>query len=446
MSLKILIIDTIAACPHTETSLELAIKESLYGSSVHYFPAFLFTEAQIWRSSINGNNSLGSSNKQWYDYIIKIISRFVKLELLSSDTPNLLSLPPSIEQLEESELDTYSRYFAHSFSDIPLTENTAEVLKTQEWVKGLAIRSAALFLTIVDRVKPDLVYLFNGRTPESWPCYRISLGLDLRIRYHERGSTISKYELFSAPPAYVKAWKSSFQTFASKALSREDEKNAASFFKRQQIGKVMNVSYADRMLQSVFSTVGILNREFAVFFTSSNFEVYSIPDPDCWNELGDQASAVSTLLSVCQELKVPLVIRVHPNSGRYDRETFIRFHDGVSCLVIHASEGVSSYQLAEAASFRFSVGSTITWELQFRGLPCAVLSNTIGRNEPGVYELRSKEEISSFMQSDSSIESARSSATKIGAFYSSFGEPYEYFKPATFFSGAIDFELVDSVS
>jgi len=443
--MRVLVFEGVAACPHTETSTEIAIKETLYGSVVFYFPAFLYTTHQFWRSNVNGNASLGSKNVDWWKYLTEYVLPFSQIVTLSEREIRDCYNHTRRDEFEELDLANYCRALSHSMVETPLNSETEETLKLSDAIALVTKQSCLLLRLVIDKVRPDLIYVFNGRNPEAWPCYKLFRNLGPDCVFHERGATYKQYALFDAPPAYIGPWQRAYREWNSKLLTRNDEIESALFFRRQEVGRLKNFSpYNTRYNQARYNIKNLNWESSAVFFSSSNFEIQSVPDSDVWNELGDQHSVVVTLYEVCRSLGVPLVIRLHPHSGQYDAETFESLANNIDCFVIKASDEISSYYIAKMARYRFTVGSTITWELMYRGLSCGVLANTFASGEVGITELNTVERIYQFMSETPTADSTIRLASKCGLFLSTFGYSYDFFQPEDEFRGK--FNLSDLAS
>lgn len=444
--MKVLVFDGVAACPHTETSMEICLKEAFFGSAVFYFPAFLYTTHQFWRSYVNGNPDLGHSNSDWWNFINSTLGPILTVMTLSENEVRTMSSHTDKTQHSELDLPAYSKSLAHSMLQIPQGEKSNDLDTTINLIARIVIENDSLFRYVVNKLLPDVVYVFNGRNPEAWPCYRYPNSDGPTRFYHERGSTIFKFALFSSPPAYIRSWQNALKEWDSGMLSRQDKLDASLFFQRQRVGKLKNFSgFNERPSRDSLTVNGLNIEESAVFFSSSNYEIYSVPDTDMWNDLGDQFDVATALRDVCRQYRIPLVIRLHPNSGNYDKHVFNSLEDNNTCFIVKAESEISSYRLAESSRYRFTVGSTITWELMYRRLSCGILSHCIASGFPGVQELSTISGINEHLIQPNPDSNSFDVAEKCGAFFSNFGYSYDLFIPESEFRGRFDHSLLDTL-
>jgi hypothetical protein len=120
--------------------------------------------------------------------------------------------------------------------------------------------------------------------------------------------------------------------------------------------------------------------QFVAFFSTSEFELpaFSFLDPN-FGDFKSQMSAVKTLLSVCEEKNIPLVIRRHPNSlgaKGIDKEMTQWLEVSTHPLVTYVSpeDNVDSISLLRRAKFVFTYRSSIGIEAMYVGRPSYAMS------------------------------------------------------------------------
>ncbi len=234
--MRVLIFEGVAACPHTETSTEISIKETIFGSTVFYFPAFLYTTHQFWRSNVNGNANLGSRNVDWWKYLNEHVMPFSQIVTFTEKEIFDCYNYNRLDGFEQLDLASYCRALSHSMTEMPLHSQTEETRKLSKVIELVAMQTSLLLRTVVDKVTPDLIYTFNGRNPEAWPCYRLFKNIGPKCVFHERGATYRQYALFDSPPAYIAPWQRAFKEFNGRAFTRNVEIESAVFFRRQEVG------------------------------------------------------------------------------------------------------------------------------------------------------------------------------------------------------------------
>jgi len=441
--MKVLIIEATPATPHAETGLEIAIKEKLSGSSVVYAPIFHLLPILVWRSNINGRRleAGADSLEDWIAYLVSQVKDYAEIDVFNLNTvPDYLT--------EEIRRDPFGfHYDGHDFGSL-VRSNAVQLFNTVDdavilsgkfdvclMLAQTAMLAYNLALLLLKRHSPELVYFFNGRTIGSWPIFLACNKIGVRTLVHERGATKDKYSLWTRPPQFQELLKEEIHKFSLGRSHDVARHAAATFYFRQKRGKITNFGFNNRNQDHEADVLldGLLDR-YVVYFTTSNNEVLLMPGQDVRNGLGSQEDAVGTLARVCSDLGVQLIIKMHPGTPEAEWHLYDHLASSPGCIVVPPSSKLSSYRLAEGAYRNISYGSTITWELLYYGIHCAVLSDTIGRGEPGVVELASAEDIKSYLQSDlGAVDSGY--AVKFADFMSNYGVQFEYFHAETLFAG-----------
>ena len=103
-------------------------------------------------------------------------------------------------------------------------------------------------------------------------------------------------------------------------------------------------------------------------------------------------------------------------------------------------ENVCSYELGARAGYRFSVGSTITYELIYMGYPSAFLAPVLGYKD-GLTILSTENEVRTYVSNGpyAKTKDIPDIIHKYGDFYANFGESYKFFKPSGLFSGVFEY-------
>ena len=446
--MKVLIIETTPATPHAETALEIAVKENISGSKVVYCPIFHLLPQLIWKSNINGRNSTGKvdSIADWLTYLTRMVSPYAEVDLFS-----LESTPDYLNESIRQNIFNFS-YDFQPFGTL-VKSNAIEIFRTVdlnfildnhrnicESLAQTAIIAYELSLLLIRKHQPNLVYLFNGRTAASFPIFLACQKLGIKTLVHERGYSIDTYSLWETPPQYIDVVRSGMNKFSMGRSSYEARMSAAIFYYRQRNGKINNLGIINSQDHNLEIRIQGCHERFAVYFPTSSYELLCMPGQDCSNALGPQDVAIATLIRVCNEENMQLIIKMHPNTPKSEQAAYDKFADGEKCIVIPPESSISSYNLGASAFRNFSYGSTITWEFLYSGIQCAVLAYTVGRDEEGVIELSNAESIRQYLRNP--LPPADPSfSIKYADFINSFGERYDFYRAETLFSGVFDVTL-----
>jgi hypothetical protein len=447
--MKVLIFESTPATPHPETALEVAARECYSGSEVIYCPFFQQIPSLIWRSNINGRQSNGISDSltQWLEYLTEQIAPFAEVDVsFGGDYGN------DFTDGFKNDLFNFV-YDNHPFgelvkSNVVQISNSIDVAQFLQNNRGLcedlartAIISYNIARCMINKHDPDLVYIFNGRTVSTWPIFKLCGKMDVKCLIHERGADKDKYSVWDGPPQYQQVLKEAITHFSKARDFNVSRLSAALYYSRQKNGRIKNYGF-NNTVQNHLVPVDIsgLKNKFVAYYTTSNYEMLLMPGQDVTNRLGSQVAAVAALAKVCQEEGIQLIIKMHPGTPRDDWASFDQFRSEDHCLIIYPDSSVSSYLLGEMAYRNISYGSTITWEFIYAGTACAVLSNTVGRNEPGFMELDCEEDIRDYLRHDLHPVD-KYCAVKFADFMANYGEKYELYRPISLFSGVFDSNL-----
>lgn len=447
--MKVLVIETTPATPHAETSLEIAIKETLAGSKVVYCPVFHLLPNLIWRSNINGRSSGGRADsiEDWLKYLLDILRPYVEVDVFA-----LKSVPDYLTESMKNNIFDFI-FDSHQFGAL-VKSNAVQLFDTTDYAFLLAehreaceslaqtaILSYELSLNLIRKHEPDVVYFFNGRTVATWPIFLACQELGVKPLVHERGSTKDRYSISDRPPQFVDLTREQINDFSLGRSEDAARLSAAVFYYRQRSGRITNFAFSNSA-QDHDADVDIPGRRdrFVAYFASSNNEIVLMPTQDVSNTLGSQSDAIATLAHVCNEEGIQLIIRMHPGCPKSEYGAYDQFSDGERCMVIPPHSSVSSYRLGATALRNFSYGSTITWEFLYSGIGCAVLSRTVGSDEAGVIELASAGAIRQYLR-DPLPAVDPSFSIKYADFMNNYGERYDFYRAETLFSGTFSTAL-----
>ena len=446
--MKILIIETTPATPHAETAIEIAVKESMVGSSVIYCPIFHLLPNLLWRSNINGRNDSGKvdSLEDWLVYLTDAVSPYADVDMIKlGPLPNLSN--DIRDNLFKFFYDNqpFGAVVKANAIEIYQTGNLNEILKVGlDTCLDLALTciiAYELALLLIDKHKPQRVVFFNGRTAGSYPIFSACEKLKVPCWIHERGATKDSFAIWDSPPQYINEIRSKINNFSNNRNPHLASLSAGIFFSRQRGGALTSFGPLIRPKNNEikFDELGI-NPKYIAYFTSSNWEFLAMPNEDWSNNLGDQFEAVAKLAGACRQEGIQLVIRMHPNTSAFEYFDYSNLESDGWCIIIRPDADVSSYELGRHSFRNFSYGSTITWEFMYGGIQCAVLANSFGRGAAGVIELNSVVEIHSHLVNDlTSVD--KSFPIKYADFHHNLGERYDFYQAETLFSGQLNFEL-----
>lgn len=254
-----------------------------------------------------------------------------------------------------------------------------------------AMLSASLGLYIettraLERLRPDLVYVFNGRTATTRPLIRAASKLGVPFVCHDMGYELGTYRLVPGGMVHdLKFAKQAIErTWENSDLPLEERKRiGARFFEGRRFGGEgdappryqFSAAQEQGRLPSTFQNdarnVAIFNSsedEFAAIAEYRN-PVYE-----------DQMTALEAIVSEPRLRDVSFYIRVHPNLAGINNEQTRRLEElrgSGNLTLISATEPVDTYALMEEVDAVVTFGSTTGVEALYAGTPSILIGRAL---------------------------------------------------------------------
>ena len=442
----VLVVDSVPATPHTETSLELLYRAAEDGRRVVFFPAYLsglgiewpersrlgrLAEQHVIRSA--GPRILALAGRVGEVFRTKVLDR--------ERLPDCVAVT-SIDQLKALRLHGYDFGLAVASSLIshlrwPRPDfGLKRVDREYRRLWRLASQAHVLAQEVLKRAEPQEIIVFNGRYGSTRPFLRAAELLGIACRIHERGANFRRFQLYDFPPHHVDRLGAYVRERAScvdDAMIREEgtrffrmrrsgaEQSWTSFVKGQQKGRL----------------VENLPPGFVTFFSSSDDEFEAISEKAARGPFGNQRETVETLRSVCRRLGLPLVIRLHPNLATiHPKEAayWLALADGRDVIVVPPDSATDTYALLERSSAVVSYGTTVGMEATFWQKPSILLGPAVYRGSGVCYEPATPQELQSLLSTQVPPRETFP-ALMFGWYFQTFGEPYRYYQPEDLFHG-----------
>ena len=317
--------------------------------------------------------------------------------------------PEWLSTYRQPDDESTAKQFVTGLSDQQLGGATYENLPLGEWVRSSvhthlrintidfgdpkharAFRSyvyngvivARVFARLLDRLKPSILLLFNGRMSLTRIAFELARVRGIRVICHERGALKERLVLLENQNCLsLKSYGTLWANWGSRALATDQVAATRDWLLQRAAGKNLNWKTF-----SVQSTLGRLEAFLAAnsakrlwaLFTSSTDEVVS--NPEFTSVFGTQYRWIeSTVEFVRAHPEIALVIRVHPNSGskvstgrnREELAFFARIAETLPANValVMPEETVSSYALADRCELGLVYCTTMGLELACRGKP-----------------------------------------------------------------------------
>lgn len=253
----------------------------------------------------------------------------------------------------------------------PVKDTYATLIDTY---KDIYKKTYASAKNLLEHVKPNKIYLYNGRFLQERAVWEASKNLGISVNFFERFNSnwIDRYFIFEEPthsPRYRSKIMESYFDNLTKRNSDRVVELGEKWFRDRIDGKTQNFTKLQR------SNLGLAHlKPYFVFFHSSEDEL--ITSELVSKNWGDQISALNSLVEVMNiTKKFNLVIRLHPNllhKSRLEIETWTSLVKKISIdhkwvTVVSSDSEINSYKLANESLGVVTVGSTIGVEAAFLG-------------------------------------------------------------------------------
>ena len=263
---------------------------------------------------------------------------------------------------------------------------------------------------VLNRVRPDVVSLYNGRHFETRPVFDLakSMGYTVRcyenVKFAKRSASYYYYE--NELPHNIRSIGNSVRKAWDDANLAESEKSAigASFFINRRTSRFAGDTIYTRTQKYGALPEGFeVSKRNIVIFPSSEDEFTSIDSEyDDNNIFTSQYHGVKEILERFKDnTDFHFYLRIHPNlkNVRYKYHTSLiglgRLYDNVT--VIGAGEETSSYSLLDNSEKILVFGTTMGIEACYWGKPVILLRNAFFNYLDVCYRPKSAEEVFSLV-------------------------------------------------
>lgn len=447
--MKILFFSSYLATPHYETELELMESHLKMGDEV----VQIVCDA-VFKTCLN---NLGNDKSKCIECVRKrklgnsLLSKSVNTINIEKYFQNIIlpSYPDfkNVKELKKFYVEKFDAGYAVASSIIDLygkaNPNLNEIIDPLILLLNTSLETYYGFKKILEKEKPDLVYVFNGRFAIERSVLRACEACNVRYFTHERGHGKDYYQTFenSLPHNAIRRaslinnyWEmgefdkvSIAKTFFEERLKRIS-KSWKSFVSDQIYGKMPNTWDPDK--------------HNIVFFTSSEFERSAISvewDNDIYDSVSDAVFKINEYFKInpfSKEYKIYL--RIHPFTKEYfheEEELFEKLGYNSNFEIISSKSDICSYSLMQHASKVVTFGSTVGMEATYWGTPSILVGHSFYEEMDCVYNVSSIEEMVRLILNKELQPKSIEGALKYGYYHQTFGIPFKYYQAKSLFSG-----------
>ena len=339
-----------------------------------------------------------------------------------------------------------SRFATHEVDTIRHSREVATELATAYYV----YRSVKQVLL---DVKPDCMYLFNGRLSTTLPALNACEELGVPYFTHERGGMQDRYlVLANTMPHDIGEAHRLLELRWSSHGEAETRRVGAQFFvdRRNRIEHSWHSYTSAQRVDEVPVGFDPSRKNVAIFNTSLE-EVAAVRHwPSAFHVYRDEIEAVDRICDAfAAEPHFHFYLRVHPSlTGRDNAQMrALRSLDGrhPNLTIVSPDSVVDTYALVERSSVVVTFGSTVGVEACYWGTPSILLGRAYYEQLDCTYRPHSHEEVIGLLRSELAPKPL-DEALKYGFWELRQGRPFKRYRPESLTRGTFLGERVVSVS
>lgn len=449
--MKVLFYPICFKTPHFETELELAQDHLIKGDTVF----FLVCKGELQTCLMNPehnksicvkcNLTIKKGIKLLKNEKVKIID-YPKFKIDYSTIPHEFS---DIEELKKYSIDDSIQIGLNAASSLISLFNMEHKLNTIE-IKDIIYRELCtcyylynIFKThIIQNIKPDIIYVFNGRLSTSGPIVSLCKKNNQPFIVHERAGQLGKYYLINnSIPHDVNYVQKEIENLWNDG--DESKYETGSRFYEDRRNRVLQGWYSftkNQERQSLPESFSKKRKNIAIF-NSSIAEYASVKH---WEKpiyvFESEIEALKSILSSFEknESKIHFYLRVHPNlkncSNSQTKDLYNLENEFKNIEIIKPESFIDTYALLENADIILVLGSTVGIEAAFWGKPVIQLGLSFYDKLDAVYIPESFEQLVEMLNSELEPKD-KLGAIKYGYWELTRGKHYKYFNQENIYEG-----------
>lgn len=407
--------------PHFETELEIMMNHLAAGDEVYV----LTCGQNLLRCASNAQNTklgcIKCKRRFWLGMKEVGLSSKNVFFLKKRISRKILSLiPETFENIEElRKFKLFNVDFGLGVISSLISEWNDHLFdplqKKEDVYKGL-ISSVKIYLSLTEQLsnlKPDLVYLFNGRLLDSRPALRACQQSGVKFYTHERGATADKYWLVDREWVHsLSNQKREIQDYWKNSNLDENEKIRISqkWFLDRSKGIDQNwISFVKDQQEDALPCNFDNSLTNVVIFNSSIYEYDTVEDW-AWDLFKDEIDA---LISISKQFehdeRFKFYLRVHPNLKGEENSQLRELHklrqmNLKNLIIIDPNDEIDSYALMRVANKIIVFSSTLGVEACFCGKPAILVGRAIYEDLDCIYNPKTKAEFFELISTDLSAQ------------------------------------------
>jgi Capsule polysaccharide biosynthesis protein len=370
------------------------------------------------------------------------------LQMTERDVQDLQVLPKEFATLEEMMnymTDNYdigssvlSSLICSLKDSTPDMGEYADVLRRYTIASFIVYRSMRNFL---QSQHIDKVYVFNGRMSMTRAILRACEAEKVEFYTHECGNDAKTYATFkNAMPHGIRMmtdlmlehWR------AAATLSNRNEIAAEWFLNRAKGMKVNGYSFVEQQQSGMLPSDRDPNKRHITIFTTGSFEYVTVGEDYKHNLYTSQMGGLRHIVESLAQYKdtLHITVRIHPNliGLPKDINPVLALKSDFVTVVLPDSP-VSTYALLQHTEKVITFHSTVGIEATFWDKPSILAGKSAYQELGSNYIPDTHEELVTLVVQENLPPNNKEGALVYGYFQNTFGTPFEFYTPDTFFGG-----------
>lgn len=260
-----------------------------------------------------------------------------------------------------------------------------------------AINVLLNFELFFEKVKPDIVYLFNGRFAEVYPVMELAKQKNIPFKTVEAGAR-KNYELFNngLPHSILLRTSQIKHLWETESDSEKRKKIGEAWYEKKRFGdEEYERSHTLQQIKDSLPADFNPNRRNILILNSSEDEIKAIQE---WNSslYSNQNEALRQIVEAFEgDSTFHFILRVHPNLGKVSNRQIeeIRTMNYPNLTVVDPNDPADTYTLIENCEKIIAFSSTSGIEATFWGKPAILFGNSFYRHLGATYTPNSFNEL-----------------------------------------------------
>jgi hypothetical protein len=442
--------------PHLETELEIMERLLQQGNTIYWMickgdfqacfhnPEHQLMHCKVCHSRVtNGLSVLKNTVENHQNLHVLRYDQFLTLEQFKSHGYPTASHFATKKALKAHYYKDYDNGMATMSSLVSYTrDHEPDLDKYQDFITRGLLTGAYLyeaFELVLDKIKPDLTIIFNGRFIENRPLLRVCEKRKVDYATHERGGKMNNF-LFriNSIPHSFEAITQEIQTLWENGSPDNREAIGEKFYNKR-VKRIEDAWYSFTKNQNYGqlpeSFKDNTNKKIITIFNSSldEYEGLSGFGPKFYDNDNEG------ILAICESLKafpdIKLYLRVHPNLKGINntQNRFINEKIKASNIeVIAPEDSVDSYELVAKSDIIMVFTSTVGIEAAFAGKKVVLLGRAAYQSLDCAVIPQSHDEVIKILTDSSYVFPVVNplNPLKFGYWFENFGIDFKYYVPA----------------